>query len=288
MPNTAASNERLFCWEQVQATNPLFRISRVFAPAGQAERLLPLYALFAALEQLCSRRSDLDVARRTLDWWRSECRPGNIERSGHPILRELTRAGACMALDRDALARLFDTVEARFDAVAPADLEGLGRLCRFVAEPQYDLELGLCAGPSSCERQAPTACASNGLTQLIRESVGSGRAGCYWWLPLNLLARHSVSRADAGEHADAPAVRAMFEDILGHAQGWDAMPGEQREHARIVQASMRHFLVFSHLQSCILRRLRVSRPAQYPAVLQRAGAAELLQAWKAARLVSRP
>jgi phytoene/squalene synthetase len=288
MPNTAETNERLFCWEQVQATNPLFRISRVFAVAVQTERLLPLYALFAALEQLCSQRVDLDVARRTLDWWRSECQPGNIERSGHPILRELTRAGACTALNRGALARLFDTVEARLDAGAPADLDGLGRLCQFVAEPQYDLELGLCAGLGSLERQAPTTCASNGLAQLIRESVGSSRAGRYWWLPLHLLARHGVSRADVRELADAPAVRALFEDILGRAQGWAGMPGGQQEHARIVLAPMRHFVVFSHLQACILRRLRESRPAQYPVVLKRAGAAELFQAWKAARLVSRP
>jgi 15-cis-phytoene synthase len=288
MPNTAETNERLFCWEQVQATNPLFRISRVFAPVGQAERLLPLYALFAVLEQLCSQWSDLDVARRTLDWWRFECQPGNIERSAHPILRELNRAGACAALDQGALARLFDTTEARLVAAAPADLDGLERLCRCVAEPLYDLELGLCAGLDSAERQAPTACASNGLAQLIRESVAPGRAGSYWWLPLNLLARHGVSRADVGERAHVPAVRALFGDILGRSHGWAGMPGVQHELAPNNLAPMRHFVVFSHLQAYILRQLRGSRPAQYPAAFKRAGAAELFQAWKAARLVSRP
>lgn len=288
MPNTVETNERLFCWEQVQATNPLFRISRVFAPAGQAERLLPLYALFAVLEQLCSQWSDLDVARRTLDWWRFECQPGNIERSAHPILRELNRAKDRTALDQGALARLFDTAEARLIAFAPTDLDGLGRLCRFVAEPLYDLELGLCAGLDSFERRAPTACASNGLAQLIRESVGPGRAGRFWWLPLNLLARHGVSRTDVAERADAPAVRALFGDILGHSHEWARMPGAQHELAPNILAPMRHFVVFSHLQACILRRLRGSRPAQYPAAFRRAGAAELFQAWKAARRVSRP
>jgi phytoene/squalene synthetase len=289
MQSTAATNERLFCREQVQATNPLFRISRVFAPHGQAERLLPLYALFAVLEQLCSQSSDFDLAGRKLDWWRSECLQGSFASSGHPIVKELARTATGLALERDLLAQLFDTVESRLDAAAPVDLGDLERLCRSVAEPQYQLELRLCAIQPPVAAQAPAAaCARNGLAQLIRESAGPGRAGRFWWLPLKLLARHGVNRADLGKDADVPATRALFGEILESALGWAGGLGEQREAVPVVPPAMRHFVVFSHLQACVLRRLRDSQPVQYAAAFKRVGASELFQAWQAARRISRP
>jgi 15-cis-phytoene synthase len=289
MPSTAESNERLFCWEQVHATNPLFRISRIFAPHEQAERLLPLYALFAALEQLCSQATDLDLARRKLDWWRSECLQGSLAASGHPILKELSRTGAVLTSDRHLLAELFDTVESRLDAAAPADLDGLERLCHALSEPQYHLESRLCAVDPSVQAHAPGgACARNGLVQLIRESAGPGRAGRYWWLPLKLLARHGVSRAELGQNPDHTAARALLGEILQQARRWAGPDSKQPKKAPAAPPALRHFVVFSQLQAGILGRLSDSRPSQYAAVLRRVGPADLFRAWQAARRVSRP
>lgn len=289
MPSTAESNERLFCWEQVCATNPLLRISRIFAGHELAERLLPLYALFSVLEQVCSQSTEFELARRKLEWWRSECLQGRLANSSHPILKELRRTGAALTLDLGLLAHLFDTVEARLDAAAPADLDDLERLCRCVTEPQCQLESRLCAVDSSFEaRVFAAACARNGLVQLIRESVGPGRAGRFWWLPLQLLARYGVSRSDLDQDPDLPAARELFGEILRQAQGWTGGGRRQQESALSYPPAMRHFVVYSHLQASVLRRLGGSRPSQYPRVLQRVGTAELLQAWRAARRVSRP
>jgi hypothetical protein len=46
------SNDRLFCWEQVTRTNQAFRVSQVFAAREDAAKLLPLYAVFAIVEQI--------------------------------------------------------------------------------------------------------------------------------------------------------------------------------------------------------------------------------------------
>jgi phytoene synthase len=276
-------NERLFCWEQVQAANPLFRISRVFAPAGQAGRLLPLYALFAVLERLCSNRSDADVARRKLDWWRTECLQGELERSAHPVLKEFVVSGAIRSVDRALLVPLFDSVDSRLDAQPIADLAALERLCSSVAEPQVALELAVCAG-----RDAPASAAfaahlpHMGLAQLFRESARSAQDGRYWWLPLNLLARHGISRAQLEQDLDAPAGRALFGDILDCAQQW-GKAAAQSNTGREVRPAARHFVVSSQLQGCALQRLRKTRPTNYASALTRVGARELLQAWKAAR-----
>jgi phytoene synthase len=281
-------NERLFCWEQVQAANPLFRISRVFAPEGQAGRLLPLYALFAVLERLCSNRSDVDVARRKLDWWRGECLQGEFERSAHPVLREFVASGAVRSVDRNLLVPLFDSVDARLDAQPTADFAALERLCRSVAEPQLALELAVCAG-----RDAPasTALAAHlphvGLAQLLRESARSAQDGRFWWLPLNLLARHGISRAQLEQDPDAAAGRALFSDILDCAQRWGEAAA-QANTGREIRPAAQHFVVSSQLQGCALHRLRKTRPTKYASALTRVGARELLLAWRAARRVSRP
>ena len=123
------SNEVRFCWEQVLRTNRLFRISTVFAPADRARQLLPLHALFGAVEEISSKHSDEDLARRKLDWWRQECARLENQGSEHPILRELLDSGAYQAMRKDSLAQLFDDAESRLDPRPPPDVDGLKSLC---------------------------------------------------------------------------------------------------------------------------------------------------------------
>lgn len=272
----------------MQAANPLFRISRVFAPTEQAGRLLPLYALFAVLEQLCSNRSDVDVARRKLDWWRAECLQGKLEQSAHPVLKEFVGTGASRSVDRDLLVPLFDSVDSRLDAQPTADLAALERLCRAMAEPQLALELAVCAGsdvPASASLAAHLP--HRGLAQLFRESARSAQEGRFWWLPLNLLARHGISRAQLEQDLDAPVGRALFGDILQCAERWGEAAA-QTNTGRAVPSAAQHFVVSSQLQNCALRRLRKTQPSRYAAALTHVGARELLQAWKVARRISRP
>ena len=103
---TGKDNDRQFCWEQVVKTNRVFRISQVFAPRHCAEKLLPLYALFSAIEQICSSASDEDVARSKLNWWRQECLQTEAAKSRHPVMKELSRTGALNDLRRDSLLHL--------------------------------------------------------------------------------------------------------------------------------------------------------------------------------------
>jgi len=133
------SNEVRFCWEQVLRTNRLFRISLVFVPADRARQLLPLYALFGAVEEISSKHSDEDLARRQFDWWREECARLESQGSEHPILRELCDSGAYQAIRKDRLAQLFDDAESRLDPQAPSDMDGLKSLCGNLIQPQFQL-----------------------------------------------------------------------------------------------------------------------------------------------------
>lgn len=280
-----SGNDRQFCWEQVARVNPLFRISRVFAPSGLSDRLLPLYALFAALEQLCAQASEAEIKRRKLDWWRSECLDRGPTESDHPILRELTRSGAARHLDRNVLAQLFDNVELRLDGPAPVNAKEFDALCRMTGSPQCMLECAVIANQRAV--QAPATAACLGLAQLLRESTGQGSAHRFWWLPLNMLARHGISRSDLEKDVDAPPARDLFAEVLQRGRWWPADSRREVEQAAGGLANVRHLAVHAQLQSYVVQRLGGRRPSDYQADVRRVGWGGLLQAWRAARSVSR-
>jgi phytoene synthase len=282
------TNERRFCWEQVLRTNRVFRISQVFAPAGQSSRLLPLYALFSAVEEVGWECSDTEVARRKLDWWRSECARLAGGDSDHPILRELSRSGAHEALCRESLRRLFDNAESRLDAAAPADTDQLRELCRQLSQPQIALELSLWGGGRPSPELVNDLGTAIGLAQLLRESASREPSRRYGWLPLNLLARHGVKRDEIARNPRAEPVRTLFAEVLKESYGPGLRAGAWREPGEPDRTEIRHLFVISHLQACALRRLIRSQPDRFTHELSRVGFPQLYQAWKAARVVTRP
>lgn len=280
------TNQVRFCWEQVLRTNRLFRISSAFASPASAEQLLPLHALFGAVEEICSKHSDEDVARRKLDWWRQECSRPDGRRSEHPILSELVRSGAWEALRKDSLARLFDDAESRLDPATPADLDGLQALCRDLSQPQFELELSLCGVQRQWPRHMEVIGAASGLAQLLREAARRPPSTGYWWLPLTLLARHGVSRAEIARDGNpGPAEQAVFADLLERSDSWASVPKQDRFATTEEASASRHLWVLGQLQVNALRRLRPGQARPFAAELTRLGLPQLYQAWRAARKV---
>jgi phytoene/squalene synthetase len=71
----------LFFWEQVNKTNPAFRITQVFVSRDIAEKLLPLYALFSIVEQISGHSSEEELVHSKLAWWKLECSPERLDQS---------------------------------------------------------------------------------------------------------------------------------------------------------------------------------------------------------------
>jgi len=277
------TNDRRFCWEQVLRTNRIFRISQAFAPADRTPQLLPLYALFSAVEEVGSECSDESVARRKLEWWRNECSRLDTQGSDHPILRELSSRSAIQALDQGHLFQLFDDAESRLDALAPADPHQLRTLCAGLSRPQIALELSLCGGgPPSAEITDELGVVL-GLAQLMRESVRCGPSRRYWWLPMNLLARHGLKRGDIQSDSLAATVQALFGDLIKESSRSVPDGSSGPRPAWRLEPAAQHLFVIGHLQASALQRLGRNRPKQFARELNRVGMAQLFQAWKAAR-----
>jgi len=279
----ASDQDRLFCWEQVSKTNGLFRISRVFAPRECAEKLLPLYAFFSAIEFVSSRLTDEDVAASKLNWWRSECLDRDMAESQHPLVRELNRTGAAADLPREGIARLLGGAARRSSADAPTDMGALRRICIETATPQLELELAVSAPDVTANDLNPGAQARNGLLQLVRESVAGNERHAFWWVPLNSLARHGVSRADIRNQPGLAGVVSLLSEVLEEGMSWGRSQGGFETRSNIDFSPARHVFAVNALYERKLKRLATCRPEQFAAELPRLRLSDLLAAWAGAR-----
>jgi len=280
---TETGNDRQFCWEQVGKSNRLFRVSQVFAPRDCAEKLLPLYALFSVAEQICSSISDEDIARSKLNWWRNECLQNKPGDSRHPVLKELSRTDALKDLCQESVAGLLDGVESRLYASAPPDMEALKGMCAELHRPQIELEWGLSGLKGSTLEFEPGLLARNGMLQLVRESVHRKEQGGFWWIPLNLLARHGVSREDSVTDPRSLSVKRLLAEIFVAAESWGRLSNSDFGSGPDDISPARHLFAINGLYSRKLKRLKGATPDMFAGELDRLGPADLFKAWKCAR-----
>jgi hypothetical protein len=281
-PSTG-DNDRRFCWEQVNRTNPCFRVSHVFAPGICADRLLPLYALFSVFEQMGSSFSDEEVAASKLNWWRLECLRKDRGESRHPIMEELDRTGAQALLPQERLVQLLDGVGYRLNGPAPADMDALKHICIGLQQPQFDLELAVTGTPGVALPDDRGYVARAGLLQLIRESARSEAPGAWWWVPLNSLARHALGREDISAKPGTRRVAALFTEIFGLSGQWGrGAAGKPRGPAGDISPA-RHLFAINGLYSRQLERLRLKTPDLFAAELKRRRMSDIFHAWMGAR-----
>lgn len=281
--SSSGDNDRTFCWEQVSRTNRVFRISHVFAPAFCADRLVPLYAFFSICEQMASSTSDEGIAESKLLWWRSECLHGDPGKSRHPVLREMERTGALALLPRESLQRLLDGVEFSLNASAPPDLESLKRICIDFQHPQAGLELAVAGLQAESFPVHQGQLARAGLLQLIRESALGQNRDAWWWVPMNLLARHGLNRDDIPRNSGSENVAGLFSEIFEASRLWGADGDGVRAEAGGDQSRLRHLFAINGLYSGQLSRLEKRTPDRYAGELKRLGIGDIYLAWKAAR-----
>ena len=279
-------NVEQFCWEQVLRTNPLFRISHLFATREASPQLLALYALFASIEHLNSGISEESVTRTKLEWWKAELLAQDIAESNHPVVRHLHGTGVAKKLPDPAVRLLLASAGSRIDALAPADEDELRSLCQSIYRPQVFLEAALEEGDVALGSLNPAMLVNGGLLQLLRES-SRRKENVFWWIPLNLLARFKVTRDQLESMRDSAVAQALFNQLFE----WMGLGGSQGEVTALLDsqagnangAGLVHLQLMMVLQSRQLRRLQALNPARYNDELSRWRTGDLLTAWKSAR-----
>jgi hypothetical protein len=278
----AENNQARFCREHAVAGNPLFRASVILA-RGDRRRLTALHALFDLVARIGASSHEEGAARARLDWWRQQCLVDDPADSNHPALRELHRDDGDV-LDRAAFARLIEQAELRLEQPAVGDGAGLHALCEGQGRPLLELELGPAAPGILAAPGAAALAARRGLWSLLGGCFALGDPAGAWWIPLDLLARAGLRRADlldAGRQREAAPVFAGV---------FDSEPFSSPFETDISKEYQSHVHVFSmdRLIRSKLARMTGKSPGDYAAEMSRVRFGEFLAAWSLARRLSRP
>jgi len=284
----ASTNDLQFCWQQVLRVRPEFRLSHAYAPEKYSAGLLALHAWFSAVEESVCRVSDETVAQAKLLWWQQQLFGSEYGNSPHPITRQLRRCEVIPSEAREHAHKLLETTRGRLDAPALPDEASLKSLCRNVGVHAMRLELAVQRENRLHGPLLETACAVNGLVQLLRESSRS-LLPSYTWVPLNLLARHDVTRAELQNRAHSEATRLLMAQICAEGLAWIGEDdfGADPNLDPAWQLRHRHWIIQTRLNVRRLKKLRRSTLQMHSREFSSMLLGDAWLAWRTARAISK-
>jgi phytoene/squalene synthetase len=155
--------------------------------------------------------------------------------------------------------------------------------CIEIYRPQLELELSVSGPQLAVDDFNPGLLARNGLVQLVRESTRGKEQGRFWWIPLNSLARHGVSREEITNSPESPNVSNLMAEVLAEGLTWGEGRGDSPGALTIDYSPARHVFAISGLYARKLRRLVTTTPDQFTKGLARLNPSDLFGAWTCAR-----
>jgi phytoene synthase len=196
-------------------------LAGLFAPASARAHLYALTAFSYEVGRLRDFVREPLAGEMRLEWWREALLgAGRGEVAGNPVAAALLDTIARFSLPAQAFdgllsARTFDL----YDDPMPSlnDLEGYcGETCSLLFRlGALILGQGRDLGGAEAAGHAGVAYAMIGLMRAL--PVASARGQVY--LPMDVLARHGVSREDIVARRDSPGLRAALAELRGHARG---------------------------------------------------------------------
>ena len=288
----AENTDRLFCWQQVLRVRPLLRLSLPYAPGEQSDRLLALYALFSALEEAICRVSDEGVARVKLGWWQQQLFGPENHVSTHPITRQLRLCGLITIPSQNHFRGLLNTTMARLDAPAPANEHELKTYCQMIGLYPMRLELEMPNERDMENKPLAAACAVNGLVQLLRESSRS-QMQAYAWVPLNMLARHGLTRDELQSGAEPDRSRQLLKQLCMLGLSWTSdeigrigVCDSGGKFGMNWRQHHRHWIIQTQLNVRKLKKLPELNTLRLRRAFSITGVGDVWQAWRSARKIS--
>ncbi len=207
---TVGTPERTACEELACTPRGEFAGVQRFIPAVHEPQLLAFEALFCSLRDIPVSVSDPSVGLAKLGWWQKELAQAATGGSQHPVVRAMIETGALDRLDPDCFnAYLHGLMMQLHDNCLNTTAE-LEATLRDTAGKEAQLLMG--STPPAAMTGA--ACAAR-LLELLRALSDTDRE--HVWLPMDLMARHSVSRT-AGGADDSRA--ALVHDLAELAGQW--------------------------------------------------------------------
>ena len=172
--------------------NPEQAAVLLFLDAAKRPRVSAFGTLIHELSQTAFGVREAGVAAAKLEWWRQELAAASAGNARHPITRELFTDERARSVDGNAWRELADGALAQLDTPPPATMDdAMTHLSAFYA-PVAAIDTYL-DGTHDVAGVAALWILSHQVQSLAAGAVAREHSP----LPLDLLARHRVSRADA-------------------------------------------------------------------------------------------
>jgi 15-cis-phytoene synthase len=122
-----------YCRDKAAASNSSFYYSFRFLPQDKRRAITALYAFCREVDDVVDECSDADVARTTLNWWRSEVAAIYAGKPQHPVGQALKPLVQQFGLPQEHLLEIIDGMEMDLDQHSYPDFKSLQLYCYRVA-----------------------------------------------------------------------------------------------------------------------------------------------------------
>ena len=185
-----------YCQEKTASSGSSFYYSFLFLPKAKRRAITALYAFCREVDDVVDECSDADVARTTLNWWRSEVVAIYGGKPQHPVAKALVPVVQQYNLSQEHLLEIIDGMEMDLDLARYTDFKSLQLYCYRVASVVGLLTVEI-FGYS--DRQTLKYAHDLGiafqLTNIIRD-VGEDARRNRIYLPMEELQQFNVTAAD--------------------------------------------------------------------------------------------
>lgn len=181
-----------YCEDKAAASGSSFYYSFRFLPLEKRRAIMALYAFCREVDDVVDETHDENVARTTLNWWRSEVDNMFAGAPQHPVTKALLPAVQRYDMPRELLLEIIDGMEMDLDMVRYATFKDLQLYCYRVASVVGQLAAQIFGYTDhKTLRYAHDLGLAFQLTNIIRDVGEDARRGRIY-LPVEDLQRFNV------------------------------------------------------------------------------------------------
>ncbi len=207
-----------YCQEKAAASGSSFYYSFMFLPTDKRRAITALYAFCREVDDVVDECSDENVARTTLNWWRTEVAAIYTGKPQHPVTQALVPLVKQFNLPQEHLLEIIDGMEMDLAQHTYADFKALQLYCYRVASV-----VGLLAAEifgytdQTTLKYAHDLGIAFQLTNIIRDVGEDARRGRIY-LPLDELAQFGVLTGDILNARETPEFHKLMQFQVARAQ----------------------------------------------------------------------
>lgn len=207
-----------YCQEKAAASGSSFYYSFLFLPKEKRRAITALYAFCREVDDVVDECTDEQVARTTLNWWRTQVAEIYGGKPQHPVAQALVPVVKQFNMPQEHLLEIIDGMEMDLDQPRYADFKSLQLYCYRVASVVGLLSIEIFGYQ---DRQTLKYAHDLGialqLTNIIRD-VGEDARRNRIYLPMDEMQRFNVTAADILNARDSENFQKLMAFQIERAQ----------------------------------------------------------------------